>query len=253
MGTSVEVLFERELERRGIAFTADPSTGTYFVQVGTPLSVSLENLSRQYAYERDPDCVPRFVEAILHRATTLSWSSARESILFALEPNDYVESSDLRLPLSKRVDRVPILVDQPLGTWRFIMREMLKEWDVTMDDVTQVAGSAMALALTSANLERSEIDGVTLGFFETDLPLKSPPLLAPNLKQIVEPLIGWPLHAVVPDQDFIYVWAARHERFFERVAAVVVREYSVAPHPVTTELFEIGDDGIRAIGAFSER
>ena len=81
--------------------------------------------------------------------------------------------------------------------------------------------------------------------------MKSPLLLAPNLKEIVSPIIGWPLHAVIPDQDFLYVWPAGHEQFCERVGAIAVREYSAAPHPVTTELFKIDDDGIRAVGAFS--
>lgn len=251
MKPSVEALFESELKRRAIPFTNDPKTGRYSVGAEKPRLVALETLAREYAIDRDPDCVPQFVEAMLNGGATPDWSIARESILFALEPNDYAESPELRLSLSKRVDRVPILIDQRLGTWQWINRQMLETWSVTIDDVTKAASAAATSALAFSRLECSVIEGLTLGFFETALPLKSPLLLAPNLKEIVEPILGWPLHAVVPDQDFIYVWPVTAERFCERIGSVVVREYSIAPHPVTTELFKIDDEGMKAVGAFS--
>ena len=254
MTTSIEALFEWELERRRIPFTSDPKTGRYSVHAGTtPLLVSLDTISREYTIHRDPDCVVQFVDAILKGAAgaIADWKQIRESILFALEPNDYIESCDLRLPVSRRVDRVPVLIDQRRGTWQWIMRDMLEGWGVSIDDVTKAAFANMASALASSTVEHKEIEGVTLGFFGTELPMKSPLLLAPNLKEIVSPIIGWPLHAVVPDQDFLYVWPAEHEQFCERVGAIAVREYSAAPHPVTTELFKVDDDGIRAVGAFS--
>jgi hypothetical protein len=251
MEPSVEALFERELKRRGIAFVSDPRTGRYSVGAEKPRLVALESLAREYAAGHDPDCVPQFVEAMLNGGATPDWNTARESILFALEPNDYAESSGLRLSLSRRVDRVPILVDQRLRTWQWITRGMLEEWDVTSDDIAKAAFAGVASALTSAKVEPSDVDGETVGFFETALPLKSPLLLAANLKEIVGPILGWPLHAVVPDQDFIYVWPVTAARLCERIGAVVVREYSTAPHPVTTELFKISDEGIKAVGAFS--
>jgi len=250
MKPSVEALFESELKRRAIPFTSDPKTKRYSVGAEQPSLVALETLAREYAIDGDPDCVPRFVEAMLNGGATPDWYIARHSILFALEPNDYADSPELRLSLSKRVDRVPILVDQRVGTWQWINRQMLETWGVTVDDATEAASAAAAAALCSAKLERSDVEGVTLGFFETALPLKSPLLLAPNLKEIVGPILGWPLHAVVPDQDFIYLWPVTAAGFCERMGAVVVREYSIAPHPVTTELFKISDEGMKAVGAF---
>jgi hypothetical protein len=251
MGVSVAFLFEHELKSRGIAFTLDPKTGRYSVHAGMPTLVSLDSIAREYSIDRDPDGVSRFVEAILGGGVIPDWEIARKSILFALEPNDYAESSDLRLSISRKVDRLPILVDERLGTWRWIDQHMVEEWRVRVDDIVDAATCGVVSAMISSKLERDDIEGVSLGYFETALPLKSPLLLAPNLKDVVGSILGWPLHAVVPDQDFIYVWPAGAEQFYERIGAVVVREYSAAPHPVTTELFKIGDDGIKAVGAFS--
>jgi hypothetical protein len=56
--------------------------------------------------------------------------------------------------------------------------------------------------------------------------------------------------AVAPDRDFLYLWAARHTDFVHRVGKGVVREYLKASYPLSTEVYEINDEGIRAVGAF---
>jgi hypothetical protein len=47
-----------------------------------------------------------------------------------------------------------------------------------------------------------------------------------------------------------YLWAAEHRDFIRRIGGVVVREFTNSPYPVTTKVFEVGDVGIVAIGAF---
>ena len=100
-------------------------------------------------------------------------------------------------------------------------------------------------------MEWQEFDTVRLGFFNTQLPFKSPLLLAPNLKSHVADVIGWPLYAVVPDRDFVYIWSGEHADFAERVGGVVLEQYAASPYPLTTEVFEIGDAGMIAIGTFA--
>jgi hypothetical protein len=108
----------------------------------------------------------------------------------------------------------------------------------------------LARALTESTLESQDIDGVQLGFFTTSPPFKASLILAPNLRDCVGPALGWPLMAVVPERDFLYLWAARHTDFVGRVGGVVVREFAKASYPISTEIYEISDAGIRAIGAF---
>lgn len=106
-------------------------------------------------------------------------------------------------------------------------------------------------ALSEATLETSDVDGVGLGFISTSLPFKAALLLAPNLKKVMEERLGWPLLAVAPDRDFVDQWAARHTEFAGRLGEIVVREHAAAPYPISTEIFELSDQGARAIGAFS--
>ena len=113
-----------------------------------------------------------------------------------------------------------------------------------------MAFTNLGRALTEASVESQDLDAVQLGFIGTSLPFKASLILAPDFRQVVEPLLGWPLLAVFPDRDFLYLWAARHTDFAQRVGPVVVREYSQASYPLSTEVFEITDSNIRAIGEF---
>jgi hypothetical protein len=127
---------------------------------------------------------------------------------------------------------------------------VLEGWRAGRREAEAEAFSNLAAVLARSSIEYKDIDGVRLGFVTTAIPFKSALILAPNLKEVVAPVLGWPLHAVMPDRDFLYLWDARHTTFLNRVGGVVVREFAAAPYPLTTEVFEIGDGGIAAIGAF---
>ena len=123
-------------------------------------------------------------------------------------------------------------------------------WQVSLAEVEATAWRNLAAALTAAKLEYEDVDGVRLGFLGTELPIKAALILAPNLREVVSPVLGWPLYAAIPDRDFLYLWASPHRGFLNRVGRAVVKEFTSAPYPITTEVFEISDDGIKPIGAY---
>jgi hypothetical protein len=127
---------------------------------------------------------------------------------------------------------------------------MLISLGLSESDAETRAFTNLGRALSKATVESKDIDSVQLGFIGTSLPFKAALILAPNLREVVGAVIGWPLMAVVPDRDFLYLWAARHTDFAQRVGGVVVREYSQAAYPISTEVYEITDHKIRAIGEF---
>ena len=127
---------------------------------------------------------------------------------------------------------------------------MLDSLSLSEADAVATAFTNLGRALSEASVEFRDIDGVQLGFLSTSLPFKASLILAPNLREVIGAALGWPLMAVVPDRDFLYLWAARHTDFIQRVGSVVVREYSQASYPISTEVYEITDKAIRAIGEF---
>ncbi len=56
--------------------------------------------------------------------------------------------------------------------------------------------------------------------------------------------------AVAPDRDFLYLWAAKHEKFVIRVGSTTVEQYSKASYPLSAEVYSVSDAGIKAIGEF---
>lgn len=212
--------------------------------------VSLDNLQRDVASDGDLGRVSRFVDALLASVGAPEAGVSANRLYWCLEPSDYEERADYRVAMSDCVDRVLVHLstDGRLVTW--VTRSMLDSLGLSEADAGDRAFTNLERALSDASVESQSIDGVQLGFIGTSLPFKASLILAPNLREVVGAVLGWPLMAVVPDRDFLYLWAARHTDFVQRVGHVVVREYSQASYPISTEVYEIADKAIRAIGAF---
>lgn len=248
---NVRTLFEDELRERGFPFNIDAESGRYSVEVGgLRLLISLDNLQRDVASDGDAGRGSRFVDAIVAPAGASEGAASADALFWCLEPSDYEERADYRVALSDRVDRVLVNLspDGRLITW--VTPAMLGSLGLSESEAGAKAFTNLGRALSEASIESQDIDGVKLGFIGTSLPFKASLILAPNLREVVGPVFGWPLVAVVPDRDFLYVWAARHTNFVQRVGGVVVREYSHASYPISTEVYEITDQEIRAIGEF---
>jgi hypothetical protein len=252
MGDLVAQLFEEELRRRDVTFRIDPDSQRYVIGHGKlELKVSLENLRRTYEQKGDAASVVFFVDTVLRSSSeTQPWTDAQTNVFFCLEPANYAEKSELCTAVSDLVDRVPVCFDPSRNTMTWVTSAMLNDWQVSLPELTAQASENLANALSKAELEHSEIDGMRLGWLTTKLFFKSALILAPNLKQVVSPILGWPLLAVVPDRDFLYLWDARHQALVNRVGGVVVKEFNAAPYPLSTEVFSISDNGTTAIGAF---
>jgi len=250
---NVRVLFENELRKRGLHFSIDAESGRHAVEIGGGRNlVSIENLQRDIESDGDAGRVSRFVDAIeassnISDATLLS----TERLYWCLEPNDYEERADFHIAISDRVDRVLVHLsaDGDLITW--VTPGMLKTLALSESEAGAMAFTNLSRELSEATVEFQEIDGVKLGFISTSLPFKTALILAPNLRAVVESVLGWPLMAITPDRDFLYLWATQHEDFVQRVGSVAVREYSKASYPISTEVYEITEQRIRAVGEFA--
>ena len=218
---------------------------------GGQILVSLDNLTRDFEKDGDAGRISRFVDAIVASAIGTSEKISRDQLYWNLEQNDLKDRADFHIAVSDKLDRVLVHVsaDGRLITW--VTPEMLASMGISQDDAFNAAFANLAKALSGATLSHEEIHGVPLGMIATKLPSKASLILAPNLNEVVGTKLGWPLVAVVPDRDFLYLWPAKHTDFAGRVGPVVVREFSKASYPLSTEVFEISDGGIRALGAFA--
>ena len=141
--------------------------------------------------------------------------------------------------VSNKVDRVlvSLSLDRRLITW--VTPAMLNALSMSESDAANAAFVNLANALREATLTCKDIDGVQLGMLGSTLPFKAALILAPNMREVLGAKLGWPLLAITPDRDFLYLWSAHHRDFAGRLGGVVVREYTRASYPISTEVYEL--------------
>jgi uncharacterized protein YtpQ (UPF0354 family) len=247
---NVPSIFEEELRIRGVSFSIDGS-GRYLLHVNdTKLLVSLENVVRDVMRDGDNGQVGRFVECVLASTSQFDVAIDAGRLYWCLERSDLDETPKFWVPISDQVGRalVHLSADGNLVTW--VTPEMLESNQISESEAREHGFANLARALSRGVIETTDIDGVALGYIGSELPFKSSLILAPNLREVAEEILGWPLHSVAPNRDFLYLWASRHEDFSSRVGGTVVREFRESSYPISTELFEISDDGIQALGEF---
>jgi hypothetical protein len=243
-------LFEAELARRGIRYISDSGSGRCVVWAGGgKFVVSLDNLARQVTGDKsDPDRVAWFTDQVIGAAGPAALTA--DGLYWYLEPNDYQDRPDYRAAVSPRLDRVLVHADPGAALIRWMTPRALSELGLPAEAAAERAWSNLdAAARRAPQVTTGPKDGVTLLSFAAGSPSSASLLLAPALREVVSGVVGWPVLAVAPERDLIYLWNARHPDLAARLGTMVVRMHASAPYPLSTELFAISDS-IRAIGSY---
>lgn len=180
----------------------------------------------------------------------------RNGLRLMLENAGILENADdiLHQPLSDQLIIVLAWSD-PEETGLVLLSETnMSEWSITSEDAWSIASENMNALLRKTPVELMDVgDDRVLAMLSTGSALKASLILAPQLRQHVESHIGWPVYAVIPCRDFIYLVPTdeRGDRTLPALGSTVVEEYEQSPYPLSTEVFQISDDAIEAIGAFA--
>lgn len=251
VSAEVATLFLDELARRNIEVKLDDE-GNYTLDArGLSINVSLENVSRDFERDRDPDCIVTFVDSITNPLVLPDWQEAKGRIRWQPEPNDHKFGDTLRDPLSDKVSLVLVYVDPSDTQIRRLTAANAEKWSKTRADLMAAAQENMDRILRQTKIETAPIEEHQFGMFSNELvALKAALLICPNLKEVVEPVLGWPLFAVMPCRDFVYLLNQKDQPLLGRMGQVVMREYQKSGYPISTEVFEITDQCIRAIGDY---
>lgn len=244
-------LVTQDLARRGWEFSIEEGSGRYVIpHEGGSNTVCLDNLRKEFSQNGDASRIERFFDSIEASRRLTDIPLDVDKLFWSLEPNDYPEKPYVFEPLSNRIDQVLVQLDEATGLITFVTEEMLQKAGLVGDDASDHAYENLDTKLKESTLECQDVLGMRLGIVSTKLPFKTALILAPSLQTFVESTLGWPVLAVVPDRDFLYLWSPDHSDLTSRIGSVVLREYEQAPYPLTTEVFEIADDGIGAVGFF---
>jgi hypothetical protein len=256
MAVSAEVatLFLEEMARRNVPVEIGEDGGYVVQQNDMTLNISLENLSRDYSQDRDAGRVERFVNTIMETIHEPTWEEARPYIRWQLEPSDMPIQEAIHDTISEQVSRILVMTNAAGTSIRWLTASAREGWEQSEETLWAVAHENMAKLLEEAVIESEPIEDRYLGMLSSEeTAYKAALLLCPELKAKVEPVIGWPVFALMPCRDFVYLIPRYDEELMARCGGVVVREYHESGYPISTEIFEISDEGIQAFGAFEKK
>src|SRR5262249_37710465 len=72
-------------------------------------------------------------------------------------------------------------------------------------------------------------------------------VFAPNLREVVGDKLGWPLYALIPSRDFVYVFAEEDQPLLGVLGRAAVEEFEKGSYPVSRDVFRIDDEGVESV------
>ena len=254
-------VFERQLRTRGVWFCFDEDTETYRTENvdGLEGRINLSNITREIARDGDIYRAVRFADNVVSPVCFPNdWSQVKHQVIWDIQSNTLVGQSDLAFHLSDQTHQMPVILDPETKQILYLDSHMLIEMSVSEETVAEAADENLSAALCNALFTIREHEGVRFAVVGCHLPFKAALILAPNLREITEPLLGWPLFAVIPRRNYMYLYDARCfdngvTDIFEKIPGlgnVVLEEFDLGAYPLSTEIFEISDDGVRAVAEY---
>ena len=251
-------IFEGRLRENGIKFEINQQ-GLYVVRRnGETLTINLENIAREYNRSKDAEAVRRFADRLLTNTVPaeLSWDEVTPCLRFSIEPDNYVGGFEdvVHKTLSDGLVCVYVFTTKDGANIVWIPKGMLSKWGVTEQRVRDIAETNMRKIVDLAKIEYKEIDGVKLGMISTtEYPFKASLLFSDRFRNLVEPTLGFPVYAVAPCRDFVYVIPHTNHEFLVRLGSVVKREFEQSGHSLTMNVLEVSDKGVEVIGTFATK
>ena len=258
MSIMEDIILERFKTRvidLGLSIDHIDEEGLVFITVDDQiLTVSLDNVRKSYEEEGSFDHLDSLVESIhnkLIEPEMPEWTWAKEKVFLSLFPSDFNYGDIIYEPVSKDFIRHYVYYEHNEYNW--ITFPQLAKWEITEATLKAQVDVNMNALLDASRIETTTLEsGETLGYFETAMDgLKSALLFAGNLKGKLQPLLGWPVYAVLPLRDFCYVFSEKDKpRLTELLADTVIKAYEEGGYEITSEIIRISDDGIHAVGKF---
>lgn len=249
---TLKVAFEAELTVREVTFLLLDDGRYEIATANGPMTVSLDNLSRQFACDQDASAIARFVDTIAAGMAALPvWADAQDNI-FPMIDSAAVALGDgtLTRPLTDDSQLVLVHFDAETGAIRFLRDDDAVSWAVSAPALWQAAEQTLARILAETEVSFIDAGDLRVGTIEAHEPHKASLIRATTLRAKVESELGWPIYAVAPSQDFVFLVSQSDADKLNRLGETVVKEYQTGEYPVSTEVWEISDDGITAIGRF---
>lgn len=254
MTTDFDDRFVAALRERGWSFE-QLDDGIYLVELGgRVLTLSSRNIRAEVLRDGDDGVIGRFLDDVARTGQPLPpWPAAMAGLFPMIDSIDVQLTPEAVMrPLSEQARVVLVHHVQDTGTLRFVRASDLAAWGVTADEAWQHAEQSFRTIVAATRVELREAGGSLIGMLHAHEPYKASMILSPGLKGQIPAELGWPVYAVAPARDFVFLFRKDDEGILARLGAVVTREFRASGYPVSTEVWELSDAGVRAVGAFPQ-
>jgi hypothetical protein len=246
-------IFKEYLERKGLSISAVDPDGLIRIRQGdTDITVSLENVTRNYERDKDETAITELVDTILETRTKKfsSWEEVKEHVYISLLPLSGLMGDPIYQPVTMVFGKVYVVIGS--NKIIFIDYSELERWQISQEQLAEQANKNADLLVEEAAIQIGLVEGRKLGMIEHPFAsLKTALLFAPAFRKKAEPEFGFPFYAVMPVRDFCYIFSEEDFEFFTgRIGKVIVEEYKKSGYPLTTEVMKFDEDGVDAVGAY---
>lgn len=247
---NVDILFEEQLIKKNINFEKQDKNIYLVYTNGTDKTVSLQNLEKNFIRDQDLNAVDIFIASIMQLIENLpKWSELKKGIFVSVEPSNYELDQEIYKKLSKSSVAILSYYNSDTNQVRWLNKADLVERDVNIEKAWRQGYDNLEKILAMSKINYADIEGQKLGMLEVHEPYKASLILTKGMKSKVLKHIGWPIYAVAPARDFVYIFS-KEGGLINKVGAVVTKEYSQSGYPISTEVWELSDSMQKAIGAF---
>ncbi|QDU54078.1 hypothetical protein [Aeoliella mucimassa] len=257
MNTADDV-FLFELDKRGLKYTKTQDDLYEVLVSGEKLTICLDNIRRNYLRDGDEEAVSCFLDNCLrgHELRSGAWEEISACVRYSLEPSDYELGFDGHVTesINEKLTQVYVTVSPDEGVVVWVNDSDLESWGVTREQVIEQAEENMAAIVADTVVEVREANGFRIGMLSTkESTFKASLVLSQKFRDLVAPSLGWPVYVVVPCRDFVYVVPNDCKGLLGSLGATVLREFNESGYPITTDILQISDQGITAIGTYAVR
>jgi hypothetical protein len=241
-------LFLEDLRARGITVQREMADGRFVLAMnGFTLTPSLDNVQREFNQTHDPEVVHRFVRSLADSwPPDLTWMQAKANLLYIVEPASMDVGDSIQAPVAGRVIKVLQHYDPKRGELRMIGPDNLKRWNMSRQLVDSLAEHNMAKLIGGKNLRISEGGPVHFAMLDSpDAPSQASLFSSDYFRKVMKSTLGLPVFVALPDRGTLLIFPASSRSQITHLRKDLLNAYKTNSHPITTEIFEVSNSGIR--------
>ena len=208
--------------------------------------VNISNLRKQYAVSPHEKTLNDFVELVINYKQAMpSWSEAKKQIFYYLYPSNYDFKHFVHETVSPKLSKIYVFSDN--GKLEWISNEDLTKWGISALELEKLAQLNSKEIYSSLRIELDTLEGHRYISIESNRPsFNSSFVLCSQFKDIISTEIGWPVYAIVPCRDQIYIFGEKDLTYMKsKLKNFVQKKHTESNDPLSLEILQISDEGIK--------